>query len=72
MKKLSTEELLALNPGLTPAKAAEAQQLRDTLIDRGLQPARYRLKTPLTGRRHTDHVAAARPNPRAHRVIGRF
>lgn len=51
MKRISAEELLAQNPQVDPAQLEAAQQLADRLREAGFQGVRYRLATPLTGRR---------------------
>lgn len=54
MKRPTIEELLAQNPDVDPNELKEAQQLADRLKDSGFEGARYRLATPLTGRRARD------------------
>lgn len=59
MKRLSAEDLLAKNPHVDPAQIDQAQKLSEVLKEAGFEGARYRLATPLTGRR-----PAPRPDKR--------
>ena len=56
MKRISAEELLARNPNVDPETLKEAQQLSDRLKESGFEGARYKLATPLTGKRHSDRA----------------
>ena len=51
MKRLSAKELLAENPQIATDDVETAQRMLDELRAGGLEKARYRLATPLTGHR---------------------
>jgi hypothetical protein len=65
MKRLSARELLAENPQVSPKDVEAAQRLQEQLKETGLDRARYRLATPLTGRRRSD-TSAHTANPHSH------
>jgi isopentenyl diphosphate isomerase/L-lactate dehydrogenase-like FMN-dependent dehydrogenase len=71
MKKISVDEILEQNRHVDPEKLKEAQQLSEKLKEAGFEAARYRLATPLTGRRHRDQTDAKHADQHAHHLVRR-
>lgn len=74
MKRLSPEEIIALKPNADPGKIRDAEQLAERLKEAGLEGAKYRLATPMTGRQRpaTHTGGSGKHEAGSHRhVLGR-
>lgn len=74
MKRISAEELLAMNPDIDPEELEAIQRMAERLKEAGFEGARYRLATPLTGKYHSDHRPGStrgRLQPHAHSLMRR-
>ncbi len=71
VKRISAEELLKQNPEVDPEMLREGLALAERLKAAGFEGARYRLATPLTGRRVSGRTSETAKPSHAHWLVRR-
>lgn len=71
MKRPTIEELLAQHPDADPSLLKDAERLTQQLKGAGFEGARYRLATPLTGRRRPEDGTMQTAERHSHRLVRR-